>query len=63
MTSVADLPDEALEPAIRARLDAAMERALEEHGITPDTDDRQLLGFDLTLNAQGLAHAVRRARQ
>lgn len=63
IAAVGDLPDDALEPAIRAQLERAMERALEEIGIAADTDDRQLLGFDLTLNAQGLAHAVRRARR
>ncbi|MDQ3031750.1 MAG: MBL fold metallo-hydrolase [Myxococcota bacterium] len=57
-----ELPDAELVPAIRARLDAAMERALADRGLTPDDEDRQLLTFDLTLNAQGLAHVVRRAR-
>ena len=62
MHAVATLPDAELEPAIRARLDEAMDRAMAQRGLEPDETARQLLQFDLALNAQGLAHAVRRAR-
>ena len=62
MHAVATLSDAELEPAIRARLDEAMERAIAQRGLLPDAKSRQLLDFDLALNAQGLAHAVRRAR-
>lgn len=62
LAAAASLADAELEPAIRARLDAAMERALREVGLAADERDRSLLAFDLALNAQGLAHAVRRER-
>ncbi|UJR78493.1 MBL fold metallo-hydrolase [Sandaracinus amylolyticus] len=62
MRDVASLDDGSLEPTIRAKLEAAMEQALARRGLVGDEKDRQLLAFDLALNAQGLAHVVRKAR-
>ncbi|AKF09016.1 MBL fold metallo-hydrolase [Sandaracinus amylolyticus] len=62
MRESATLDDGALEPAILAALEAAMEQALARRGLVADEDDRKLLPFDLALNAQGLAHVVRKAR-
>ncbi len=50
----------AVKPAIRAALDAELDRAAAEAGIALDEGDRTLLELDLDLNAQGLAHAATR---
>lgn len=47
------------EAFVRARLEAEMARATAEAGLVLDEDDRALIGFDLDLNAQGLAFAAR----
>ncbi len=62
MERTSSLSDTKLEPAIRKELEREMDNALEARGLVPDADDRKLLEVDLTLNAQGLAHAVRQER-
>ncbi len=50
------------EAFVRARLEAEMTRAVTEAGLVLDESDRALIGFDLDLNAQGLAFAAKKAR-
>lgn len=63
MKRVSSLDDDELEPAIRNELEREMNGAIGRMGLIPDDDDRKLLEVDLSLNAQGLAYAVRKARQ
>ena len=46
------------ESYIHARLESALLQSAADAGIVVDAGDRELLAFDLALNAQGLAHAA-----
>ena len=46
------------EAFIHARLEAALLKSAEERGLVLDSADHELLAFDLSLNAQGLAFAA-----
>jgi glyoxylase-like metal-dependent hydrolase (beta-lactamase superfamily II) len=62
MEGMSSIEDAELEPTIRKELEREMNEALAARGLVPDANDRQILEVDLTLNAQGLAHAVRQER-
>ena len=55
-------PASEAEAWIRARLTDAMEDAARAAGLTLDEGDRALTGFDIDLNAQGLAFAASKKR-
>jgi glyoxylase-like metal-dependent hydrolase (beta-lactamase superfamily II) len=55
-------PANEAEAWIRARLTDAMEDAARAAGLTLDEGDRALTGFDIDLNAQGLAFAAAKKR-
>jgi glyoxylase-like metal-dependent hydrolase (beta-lactamase superfamily II) len=55
--------DDDPEAFCRGRLDAFMEQLLARRGLVLDEAERSLLGLDLRLNAQGVAHAARRRRE
>jgi glyoxylase-like metal-dependent hydrolase (beta-lactamase superfamily II) len=55
--------DDDAEAFCRERLDGFMDHLLERRGLVLDAGERALLGLDLRLNAQGVAHAARRRRE
>ena len=64
---VDDADDDALSESevdalCRERTRALFDAELERHGLANDADARALVGFDVELNAQGLAFAVKKRR-